>query len=328
MEPSGFGGSRKSYVNYKGRLLVRTRFKFDVEGKPDFIFCADLHIRETTPSCRTNTFLDEMVYKLTWLKELADNWLDIPVLCAGDVFDTWKTRDWWLFNIAYKLLPDNFICIAGQHELPRHSLELPERSPLSILHAMERITLLGPWDSYFDSESETWIVGRSYGAPRAEIDTDLRKILLTHEMIWDKKPYPGAPTEGNTKQVFKRYPEFDVIVSGDNHTPFTKKTGNQLLVNCGSMLRTTITQRDYKPAVWLYYTEDNRVEPLYIPVKDSFEDYEYVEDDQDGRIAAVVKRINEGMELDVSFEENMKRYLETETPPRRVREILVETIGG
>ena len=308
---------------------MRTKFKFNVEGKPDFILCADLHIRETTPACRQSSFLEEMIQKLKWMKELSDNHLKIPVLCAGDVFDTWKCKDWWLFNLAHKYLPEKFICIAGQHDLPRHSLELPERSPLSILHEMGRIEFLGPYDSYFDPQSLTWIEGRSYGARRPSVHTGTssRKLLLTHEMVWLEKPYPEAPKEGRAPQIFKRYPNFDIIVSGDNHIPFTVKKGKQLLINCGSMLRTSIIQAKHKPCIWLYYVKSNEVKPLYFPTQDTFHEYEIVEDNRDERIAAVVKRLSEGMTMDISFEENIKRYITKDKPPRRVREILIEILG-
>lgn len=324
---------------------MRTKFKFDYEGEPDFIFTADLHIRDTVPSCRTSSFLSEMIQKLRWLKELSDVWSGAPVLAAGDIFDTWRCKDWWLFNMAYKLLPDNFTCIAGQHELPRHSLKLPERSPLNILHEMERIHLISSGESLLhitDSGMSVGVVGKNWGdkvppiAPEAD-----RTILLNHEMVWHKTPpFPGAPEEGNASRVLSRYSDFDTIVCGDNHDPFTyvkevppKKIlgttewSRRLLVNCGSMLRTNIGQRDFKPRVWLYYAEENYATPLYFPIQKSFIEYEDVSDEEDERIKAVVKRMSEGMDIDVSFEENVKRYLAKEKTSRRVTELLLEAIG-
>lgn len=314
---------------------MRTKFNFpEIEGRPDFILAADIHVRETIPSCRTDTFLKEMQHKLSWLKELSDNWLGVPTLGAGDIFDSWKCKDWWLANLAHKTLPEQFICIAGQHELPRHSLKLPERSPLNILHDMGRIHLLSPGESLImkmDSGLVAGIVGKNWGDERPPTAPDGvdRAILLNHELVWKKIPFPGAPPTGNARRVLSCYPDFDLIVCGDNHVPFTMEKDGRLLVNCGPMLRTAINQRELKPCVWLYYSKTNKAVPFYFPIQDSFHEYETVEDNQYERIAALVKRLNSGSieELNLTFSNNLRMFLATEKTPRRVEEILLETIG-
>ena len=49
------------------------------------------------------------------------------------------------------------------------------------------------------------------------------------------------------------------MVSGDNHQSFVEKYKDQLLVNPGSIMRSTIAQFDHKPKIYLWSSEDNEI---------------------------------------------------------------------
>ena len=49
-----------------------------------------------------------------------------------------------------------------------------------------------------------------------------RRIMIWHILTWDEYlPYPGC-TSSNAKQLLKKYPMFDCIVTGDNHNPLSQ----------------------------------------------------------------------------------------------------------
>ena len=73
----------------------------------DFIVCSDIHYRATKPEARTDEFFKEQQNKILFIKKMQKKY-DCPVLCAGDVFDHWRTSpefEAW----AIKNWPNNFI---------------------------------------------------------------------------------------------------------------------------------------------------------------------------------------------------------------------------
>ena len=52
-------------------------------------------------------------------------------------------------------------------------------------------------------------------------------------MTYINPPFPGA-TGGNAINILKKYPQFDLIVTGDNHQSFSVEYEGRLLVNTGT----------------------------------------------------------------------------------------------
>lgn len=246
---------------------------------PTAILCADLHLRQTVPVCRKDDYLLAMVNKLKFIQDLSKVHKDIPVLCAGDVFDTWKgDRILTLLTLAHALLPDYFVCVAGQHDLPNHSYEHASASPLFFLHNCLRAIVLS-----LHTEYVTWKQGPSHlnvkGLSWEDEDKSSEPVdvLLLHRMVWHKKkPFPGAPDKGSAISILKQFPYARCIVTGDNHEPFIVRKKDRVLVNCGSMMRMDITQEDYKPCVYLYDHNTTEVEPVPLPISDDVMDTEIV----------------------------------------------------
>ena len=62
--------------------------------------------------------------------------------------------------------------------------------------------------------------------------TPSRKVLVWHHMTYITKPFPGV-TGGNAGGILRKYPEYDLIVTGDNHVSFTTEYEGKRLVNPG-----------------------------------------------------------------------------------------------
>ena len=59
-----------------------------------------------------------------------------------------------------------------------------------------------------------------------------------------------------------------MIVAGDNHRNFVVDHNGQILINAGSMIRTTTAQTDHYPRVYVYDTNKlDIVEEIFIPIK-------------------------------------------------------------
>ena len=94
------------------------------------ILCSDLHLSLTKPACRADK--DWMEVQAHYLKQLEDTAGNLPIFCAGDIFDRWNAPP-ELINFALRNLPDDMLCVPGQHDLPNHRLDEKHRSGYGVL---------------------------------------------------------------------------------------------------------------------------------------------------------------------------------------------------
>ncbi len=76
-------------------------------------------------------------------------------------------------------------------------------------------------------------------------------------------------------------------------------------------MRMAADQIDHKPRVYLWYADDNTVEPVYLPIQKGVVSREHIEkqEKEDERMEAYKTRLKAGVKIGISFENNMKRYL-------------------
>ncbi len=279
--------------------------------KVDAILVGDLHLMERTPECRTDNFFETQLRKLKWLREL-QNKHGCPVLCSGDVFDR-SNPSHFLVDQAIINLPKHFYFIAGQHDLPQNTMKLFPRSPLRILSRTEGKFHLTPVYFSFDSFN---IAGFDWGEEattpfNADLVKDLKKVAVRHVLTWHKeKPFPDCKTS-NARSLLKKMSDFDLILTGDNHKAFVVEKEGRLLVNPGSFTRIRSDQIDFKPRVYLWYSDDNSIERIYVPINKQAVSRSHLENSEakDKRIQDFVSRLNQQTEIGLSFVDNMKRFL-------------------
>jgi predicted phosphodiesterase len=288
-----------------------TKFKRK-DKAPSAILSADWHIRPDCPVCRTDNFFQAMEKKLDFILDLSKKY-DCPILVAGDLGHKPLNNNWpvWLLKWTINKFKDhNIITIAGQHDLENHRLENWVRSGIGVLHAAGAINFI---------QEETWmddvlIQPFSYGQ---EITNPIEKnksidICMTHQMITnsEKKMWPGDEAP-RANALLTKFTEYNLILSGDNHTPFVQEHEGRLLVNPGSMMRTTADQIDHQPRVYLWYAESNEVECVYLPIKQGVISRDHIKeiDDRSDRYDSYIAKLKEEVELSLSFETNMEEYL-------------------
>lgn len=282
--------------------------------KSDAILCGDLHLRETIPVCRTDDFESAMWKKLDFISDLQKEH-DCPVLCSGDLFHHWKPSPELLSKTSAHL-PNNFICVYGQHDLPQHNLELSYKSGLYNLMTNGKTAI--PKDGSWGWEPK---------GEKGFIFKDMEIIIWHHFAYKGKIPWPGC-TSSTAKTLLKKYPQYDLILLGDNHIPFTETYEGRLLVNPGSMMRQSANQMDYKPAVWLWYAKTNTVKPVYLPIEEGVISREHIEqiEKRDNRIEAFVSRLNTEWDSDLSYEKNLELFFSKNRIQKNIKEIIIRSL--
>ena len=218
-------------------------------NKADLILCADFHLRDTAPSCRPNSFQEAQWQKVIEIKKLQEKH-QCPVFHAGDLFDYWKPSP-WLISKAIEHLPDKFYTIYGNHDLPQHNLDLADKTGIHVLMKAGKLTVL-PGCHWEQEPTEPSFIVKG------------KKILVWHIMTYQgKKPWEGIEaSKGIT--LLRKYPQYDVILTGHNHISFIEQYKDKWIVNPGSITRQTTTQINHEPKVFLYYADTNRVIPVIL----------------------------------------------------------------
>jgi len=298
----------------------------------DAILTSDLHLTDSVPVSRTDDYQEAQERKIEFLQDLSDKNNGCPILCAGDVFDYWKASPALMLWVYYHI-PTPFVTIPGQHDLPGHSLTEYYRSALGLLDAVFS------WDNFrvllhnLDETADKFCV---YGIPFGMVDDfdpkeikfpkGKRRILMLHQLTWlDTYPIWGQGQGFTSSGIFAKYGEyFDLILTGDNHKGFMQEAGNTLLVNPGSMMRSTADQIDYEPSCYLYYAETNTVEKVNFPIKKNVHNREHIDvkKQREERIAAYIERMSADWEIGLSFEKNLEAHFIENSVPKKVQEII------
>jgi len=276
---------------------------------PDAILTSDWHLREDTPVCRTDNFWEAQWKKVDFVSELQKKY-DCPVYHAGDLFHTWKPSP-YLLSKTIEHLPDGFYTVYGNHDLPQHSIELKEKCGVYTLWKARALKVFqqGHWND----------------TPNNSLDFDIgeKQVYVWHKFVYvGKEPFPGA--KGKARSIMKKYSQFDLILTGDNHQSFVYPVDDRLLVNPGSLMRQEAGQIDFKPSVYLWFAEDNSVERVYLPIDETAVSREHIVkvEERDERMDAFISKLNDDIKTTLSFEENIKRFLAKNRMRKPVKDII------
>ncbi len=254
--------------------------------------------------------------------------LQFPVLVAGDIFDK-SNPPHELTNWAIKHLPKMY-AVPGNHDAPMHNLKDLHKSAYWTLVEAGVIINLEPGKPI--EVGQLRLHGFPFGHPVTPLEHKRGDLMLDvaviHSFIWTKSTgYEGAPEDQKLSAWRERLSGFDVACLGDNHCPVVSQRERLTIINCGSLMRRTISQADYKPAVWLLRS-DGSVEPHYLDISKDRLDV--------GEAKGIVgKGINvEGFVSEllalgdsaISFAEAVKRTMDSEKVPDEVRAIVLQAM--
>lgn len=312
------------------------------------VVCGDIHLSANAPVARSGEadWYAAMKRPLDQLAELSREH-GCPILCAGDVFDHWKSPP-ELINFALRHLPTIY-AVPGQHDLPNHSLDHIHRSAYQTLVEAGKIIPVPPEGLRIENVAVygfPW--GVPVGPPRPS-NLDRRhgfaQIALVHAYVWiDGKGYKDAPEDAQVAARWKKQARqaetwFDVMVCGDNHQPFEAElkaatlTGGPCAVwNCGGFMRRRTDDASRKPRVGLV-REDGTVEPHYLDISG-----EVLTEISSGKAEELPTAVVEGLAdlthrlqtlqaTDLDFPEEMRRALDTVDAPPEVRELVTRALS-
>lgn len=223
-----------------------------------FVCAADLHLRPDKPLCRKETpeeWIETQFTKLGFMLKFARNH-NAPVLLAGDIAHAPTGWPAWMFTRLIQLFRTSSVAMAipGQHDLPYHQLDRLDRSNLGVLFTSVAVA---PTDG-------TIVAGFPWGTPiTAEPGTS---IAMAHLMVLKDKNsawFPGqAESAEMAEKLLKKFPQYELIVTGDNHQPFAVEYQGRWLVNPGSMTRQRVNET-HEPG--FYFWKDGQVEWIRLP---------------------------------------------------------------
>ena len=147
-------------------------------------------------------------------------------------------------------------------------------------------------------------------------------------MVWQgKRLWPGQ-TDPSARAILKKYPEYDLILTGDNHRPFTEEYEGRLLVNPGSLMRQSADQQDHRPRVYLYDAETNTAWPEYIPIEKDAVSRLHLETrmERSDRIEAFISKLGGEWEIGLSFEANLERFFQSNDVLDSTKKIVYEAL--
>jgi len=301
--------------------------------KPDLILTADWHLRDDVPRCRTDDFQTAQRHKIRCIRDLQAEH-GCPVVVAGDVFDRWQgfsgRTDHSLISWAISHLPASLYIVPGQHDLPYHSHTAYSKSALAVLERAGVAVSLCGGRRRFERPLRI-LQGAGFGmtppAPPPAVP-GARRVLVWHTFTWRGRiPWPGCQATA-ARRLQDKYPQYDLIVTGDNHKPFVSEWKGRLLVNPGSLMRTTADQADHEPRVYLWFAKRNEVKPVFLPVKKGVISREHIQTNQQrsARLDRFVNQLVKDEQHSVDFVENMKRWLEDNPQRKETRDLIWEGV--
>lgn len=285
---------------------------------PTCILTGDWHLQEKTPMCRTDDYWKTQTRKVEFISDLQQKY-GIPILHGGDLFDKWKASP-RLESWAIKNLPEMMYVVSGNHDQKNHNLDLMEDTSINVLKASGKIKLFGGKGEILIDYKEI-VSFFSWGTKLHQTKEipGVTQIAVLHYFTYMGETWPGNKAPHALKLLRDLY-SYDLILTSDNHIPFVVEEEGRLLVNPGSLMRTTTKQIDHKPRVYLYDAITNTVEPVYIPIEENVIDTSHIEKQQerDGRIDAFIKTVIDQEEVSFDFRDNVKNYFKGNKEERGV----------
>lgn len=299
--------------------------------KPTATAISDLHLSLLRPACRADKdWMGTQASYLDQLKRMADG---LPILVAGDIFDRWNTPP-ELINFALAHLPDDMICVPGQHDLPNHRMDQVHRSGYGVLVKTKKIRDIS--GQVTGNLGGFQVHGFGWGQPLTSSSTEgrtrdrkLLQVALIHQYCWiEKRCYPGAPPGAHVSSFEEKLKGYDTAIFGDNHLGFANKSARCNVLNPGGFIRRKSDEISRTPTIGMIY-EDGSVELKKLDTSiDVFQD----KPEDRPEVPLDLKSFLEGLEglgeHGLNFIEAVENHLRNDEVDPQTKKIILEAIGN
>jgi DNA repair exonuclease SbcCD nuclease subunit len=304
------------------------------------LITGDWHLTDKTPRNRIDDYPKTQHRKVSWIIGTAIQNQCRYILQPGDMFDSFKARDkiksQWIErwrNVFYHNRI-KVLTVPGQHDMRYHSSDLLD-TPMGVLYAADAIKILRPGVSGELGGESVFVYGSGWNESIPEpIDASGCHIWITHRMVIDEPLWEGQTDYEKGNLLLKRT-KFDLIVTGDNHQHFAFNDNNErYLINCGSLMRSTIDQITHIPTIYIYDTETRAILPIAVnpiaPIEEVLRVEEAKEEkERNEKLEAFVEGLKEQVELNgLDFKRNITKYLNSHRVKPSVKRIIEEVLGN
>lgn len=212
----------------------------------------DTHFTNISPKRRKDNYFAAQMDKLGQAYRVFEAEGCQAVLQAGDLCDAPTIANRVKASLIEFLRSQKvpLFGVWGQHDVTGHSVNTLPNSPIRVLEAAGTIKILNSIPVRINSEVDVY--GASFGeeVPKVE-NQEAFNTLVTHRMIGDRPLFPGQILE-EPRMFLRGHPDYKLVLVGDYHYPFSERWGDHLMVNCGALVRQTLTDLkfDLRPAVF------------------------------------------------------------------------------
>ena len=204
------------------------------------IISSDWHIRADRPRCRIDENWEETQSSV--VEEIINicNKYNCPLIITGDLFDTPNVPARLIVMLIeqFSKINKKVHFLAGNHEMPYHSIDNVENSAIGILNSLARehnkivdgMSEYGEW-AYFNSK----IKGKKTG------------LLFIHRLVFENiKSMPPNVNAITAQDLLKEYPDMKYIFVGDNHGTFHYEKNGKHVINPGTIIKQSINEKSYR----------------------------------------------------------------------------------
>jgi predicted phosphodiesterase len=242
----------------------------------------DTHFRASTPVKRIDDFAMTGINKLNFILETANKEKCEKIFFTGDIFHTYKlNNDILPFIYAFSRFPliDKYTVI-GNHDIPHHNESKVLETPLGLLDSLGYLKILPKKlvcpditvyaKNYYNGIDKDREV---YHIDDTELNDSQFNIVIAHSMLVnDEVPFDHCSLQDEFIQNTKA----DIVITGHDHLGYgVKKFNNTYFFNPGSVLRSSISEINRTPKVYiltLYWndegTKDIDVKIVNIPIEE------------------------------------------------------------
>lgn len=286
-----------------------------------FTICGDWHLTEHRPKNRIDNYHRTQFNKIRYILKTCKKHNSI-ILQPGDFFDSYRVSDNLKrkYITLFKKYQIPILTIPGQHDLRHHNFDL-NNTPLGVLNAANSLMVVD-----LIKLGSIHVYGAGWEKPIPKIENkDAFNILITHRMVINNKKLWEGQDDYTSASHLLRTTKFDLIVSGDNHNSFVYKNNNhRMVINCGSLMRSSSNQVNHKPRFYIYETATRAIEKHYIPIRNSVIKIDEIEAEKEKneRLESYIKQLSHKVEikdLGLDYKKNLINFVKKNKIEKEVK---------
>jgi len=292
-----------------------------------FAFTADEHFRSTVPTSRKDDYLDNQHSLIMWLDELSKEY---TLITSGDTVHHARERSKPIDFVNYlmKNLPHRY-GVLGNHDLLYHSMDTLDSTTMGALIQAGKFTVMDASKEIVKLDNVQFH-GFSYGQeikpPTHKGYSNVSNIAVYHGYVTEK---PNEFIEGKVAiDLLKSFPQYDIILTGDNHQGFFVEYEGRVLINPGSLKRDNADQINHQPYVYTYDSVTKKVDRIPVDISKDVITKDHIEKEQERneRLETLSDKFLEVRGVTLDFQQNLVNFFEMNNTDFEIRSRVLEWV--